>query len=581
MIDPKIGIKILLEGPHPALWESAARNETMRFLRLRGGDISKRDLSRLVKTILAGPRRDNFRRMSDEEFAEFSNYSIAFRLFKLQVSGAMLPKKAQRKLDRTLEDLHLQLATDDSDEIQRLMPARWGSINENTVTVDFASMSIAKFSEWAKRQEERSWDCDGGWLEFCELNSDMALGLLKQIAKRGSWPIAPWYDAISRFRQGVKDLDERHHQNVASLIVEMPTSTLARVSTVAAQWFELVRLSVGQDFFCSLWERIWEASVANDWNGEIDFNMTLNHAGGILAIVLINELGDIYPKVSEGENPGFPERLRPYFDIIAREDSPSAKLARTRASGSLLYLFRINRPWTLSALLRRMDPANKGGFESALWEGYLWSPRIHGDLFECLKPMFFGILENLDLIPESVRAHAPQLFTVVAVSPGREITEEEAQEVLQVMPPRYLAQAAWMLQDMLSGAAEDAPVLWRETIEPWFKIVWPRHKIAKCSEVSSQLAQMAVEAGDAFPDAVKTVSDWLRPTKHGETIHYLKESGLTGRFPNEAWLLIRSTVDEDTFLSQSELSELLNEIEGASQLLASDEKFQRLRAKVQ
>lgn len=353
------------------------------------------------------------------------------------------------------------------------------------------------------------------------------------------------------------------------------------MGTVAAQWFELVRPVIGKELFCPLWKRTWEASVADDWDGEIDFNMTLNHAGGILAIVLINELGDSYPKASVGENPGFPDRLRLFFSLIGEEDNPSAKLARTRASGSLLYLFRIDRAWTLSSLLKRMDPANKVVFEPSLWEGYLWSPRIHKDLLECLKPMFFGILKNLASIPDSVRAHAPQLFTVVAASPGSEISTEEAQDILHDMPPKHLAQAAWTLQDMLSGAAEDAPALWLETIEPWFKKVWPRHNESKSGAVSSQLAQMAIEARDAFPSAVTAVLGWLRPKKYDATIHYLRESGLARSFPNEAWLLIKSTVDdEDPSFSQSELSELLNEIAQASLSVASDESFKRLRAKV-
>lgn len=222
MIDPKIGIAMLLEGPYPALWDRAARSETMRFLRVRGGDLSKSDLSKLVRAILAGPERDRHRGMIDEDFNEFRDYSIALRLFKLKVSGAALSERSRKKLDCLLEELQFQPEADDFDEAPRFMPAHWASIDEDTVFMDFASMPIPKFNEWAERQKGRSWDCDGGWREFSSLNPERALELLKQLAEQGSWPIGPWHDALSRFHQEGKKLADCHHRNVALLISEMP-----------------------------------------------------------------------------------------------------------------------------------------------------------------------------------------------------------------------------------------------------------------------------------------------------------------------------------------------------------------------
>lgn len=64
-------------------------------------------------------------------------------------------------------------------------------------------------------------------------------------------------------------------------------------------------------------------------------------------------------------------------------------------------------------------------------------------------------------------------------SPDRGVTTKEAQEALQDMPSQHLAEAAWRLMNLLSGAGYKAPVLWRETIEPWFKKAWPKHVNAK------------------------------------------------------------------------------------------------------
>ncbi len=195
--------------------------------------------------------------------------------------------------------------------------------------------------------------------------------------------------------------------------------------------------------------------------------------------------------------------------------------------------------------------------------------------------MFFRILDKLDLIPESIRAHALHLFINVAVPPDRGVSAGEAQEVLHDMPPQHLADAAWMLKDMLSSAGEKASVLWLETIGPWFKKAWPKHGEAKSVEVSKNLAWMATETRDAFPDAVTTVEKSLQPQKWADRLRDLKGSGLHMCFPDAAWTLIQRIVGDDTHTAGLGLSEILDEITRANPAIAEDDDFKRLHAKAQ
>ncbi len=581
MVDPKIGTEILLDGPFPALWDSYSTRETMRFLRKRGKNLTKKDLSRLSKAILAGPPRKSYRKLSNQEWKKLRDHAIRLRLFKLKESGATFPKSAQKELDRIQRELPWEPRGDQSEEFPFFSSTGWGNETAAGEMEDFANISLKEFRKWAREQRELSWDCAGGWTPFCEAEPDIALRLLKGLAEKGEWFNAPWYDALSRFREREKKLPKRHKQETALLLLGMPTVTLAELGVTCAWWFELVRPDLRKDMRLRLWGKIWESSLVKKWEGDYGFDATLNHAGGVLASVLMDELAQQRPTATAGENPGIPKSLRPYFKMMGDEDTPSAKLARIRLSANLLYLFWIDRDWTKNALLQRMDPANHAEFEAALWEGYLWSPRIHGDLLECLKPSFFGILEKLDLISDLVRDHAPQLFISVAVPPDRGVSTREAQEVLQDMPPQHLAQAAWMLKDMLSSAGDKASVLWLETIGPWLRQAWPKHEEAKSVEVSSNLAWMAVEAGNAFPDAVATVENLLQPQKFGDTLRDLKEAGLHKRFPDAAWTLIQRVVGDDTHIAGSDLLELLNDISQKNTAIADDDKFKRLCARAQ
>ena len=95
-----------------------------------------------------------------------------------------------------------------------------------------------------------------------------------------------------------------------------------------------------------LWQKIWIASCDDEEPlSDLDFNKTLNHAGGILGAVLFNELIRIVPEVAPGQPPGFPEQLKQEFECIAVNDNPSSKLARVRMAPMLYFLNRIDPNW--------------------------------------------------------------------------------------------------------------------------------------------------------------------------------------------------------------------------------------------
>lgn len=98
-------------------------------------------------------------------------------------------------------------------------------------------------------------------------------------------------------------------------------------------------------------------------------------------------------------------------------------------------------------------------------------------------------------------------------------------------------------------------------------------------KTSSNLAWMAIETRDAFPEAVITIKDQLQPSKWGDMLHNLKESDLHSRFPEAAWILIKHTIGDETQIAGAELPELLDVIAQKWPDIADDAYFQRLRAR--
>ena len=574
MLDPEIAIQIILDSPHPALWSRNEKREVLRFLRKRGKEIATKDISRLLKTILAGPDRAQYPDMVDKEWNRRSDYDIWLRLTKLSQSGVQLPKYAQVRLTRSLSKYGWKLRGDKSEEFPYYMSMGWADHErDKTGFLDFAIMSEEKFSEWSKSQTGR-WDSDGGWVTFCDEQPFVALEKLRSISKRGEWPIAPWYDALSRYSNNEK-LTRKHHGSTAEILIRMPIDRLAEVDLMVARWLEKVHGALNKRPLWKLWERIWEASKVGPIDDDLDYDMTLNHAGGILAEVLLNELGKIYPSVNVGEFPGIPPQLARYFNYIARENDSSTILARTRLASNLMYLFRVDQLWATRALLSRMD-ITKPTLEASLWEGYLWSPRLHSDLLVVLKSLFLNLLDNLAIISERVRENAVQLFTIVAISQDRGFTDSESKAVLYSLEGTYLAAVAEALRGMLRDAGDKSPVLWQDNIAPWINNVWPRHPNARTPSVSEQLAWMIMETRDAFPNAVAVIKELLVPEQWTASIYHLERTNLPARFPDASLTLIDKLVGDNTRITEGTLRELLDKIAAEQPKLTKSNRYTRL-----
>lgn len=581
MIDPYIALEVMLEGPYPALWDGQAKREVLRFLRKRGQAIEKNGLKRLLDTILKGPSRPNTPDLSDKDWAGRRDRAIWLRLKKLSQSNCTLPKNVTRKIKVLATKHGFKLREDGSDEFSFFMGS--GSVGQTSTgeIKDFSNMPIADFILWMGTQKDNSWDCNNGWTTFCDKHPKDALALLKSAGLKDTWIQAPWYDAMSRFHQHEK-ITKAHKRETVKTLLLMPTEVLSSIGTVTAWWLEKSWATLHKNDLWAVLDKLWEAAEATPCEGDLNLTDSLNHAGGILANVLISVLATYHPTVFMNKIYGMPKQLDPLFKKIGDGQSPAAILARIRMATSLLYLFRVTPEWTKSALLDRMHPDSET-FEKTLWEGYLHSPRMHTDLLDVLKPAWVKVLENLDIIPEQARDNAVQLFIHTAVPSDQGIDTSEAKDVLYELDTQHLSQAAWALRNILESADTKAAVLWNETIEPWFKSAWPTDNQSKSENVSKNLAWMAIDAGDAFPNAVSAIETMLVAEKWESTIFHLQkteeETGLISSSPsaaNAALKMADKLVNDKTQTAGSALKKLLKVIAHTEPKLKSTKSYKRL-----
>ncbi len=580
-----LGLEILLEGPQPALWDIHVHRETLRFLRKRGKDIPKRCLDRLTEEILKGPSR-YCKDPADDECKKRHDWEIRLRLYKLTESGVALSPSAQGVYDRIQRDLLWKPHGDLSEEFLfftyspdtfTYSPDTVGFPDENRVLEDFTGMSVERFIQWSATQTDSPWECGGGWRRFVENNIQSAVNLLKGASDNKSWPISLWRTVLSvpgdKKEEG--ETADALKREVAGLLTSMPSEKLAALDIQSARWLEKEWLKLDEAQRRELWRSIWNASLTEAVpEDNVNFNATLNHAGGILGNVLGKELAECIPKISTRENPGLPDRLQPDFELIAEENHPSGKLARARLAPMLHYIYRIAPDWTDHAFFQRMDP-DKTGFEPHLWEGYFWNPHCTADLLAAFKKQFFNILGNLDRIPESVRHHGVALFVHLAVPPDRGIDTDEAKRVLWNLGIDGLVEAAEALRDMLEGAGKKSVALWRDTIGPWFKEVWPKRCQDRSKKLSEQLAGMAMESGDAFPCVVAIIEDIMMREEYSASLLCLRDKeALVRRHPDAALTLVSKLVHDGS--ERQRMGELLKWISEAKPELGEKDCFRRL-----
>lgn len=580
-----LGVEVMLSGEHPSLWRVAEKREVLRFLRKAASKLSKRNLNRVVNAILKGPPSSLY----DDE--QYRLGMIRERLSKIVESGTNLPPKARR----LLADLGGALPPneDHSEEFSSYIRVGWVSSDEVSVDGDVKrvkDMSADEFLLWldelSSDENVRVWDAVPSWQEFFQKSPREAQRKLALAAKNMKWPARLWYTALDRNirKEGVSKSVEN---DLLRLLLVMPNVELGPLTLQASGWLENEWKKLDRNRSRDFWVKLWHATIADDLNGndlsDPDFDMSHNHAGGVLANVAYSDLAIMIPTVAAGEGSGIPSELSPLFELISRGNHLGAKVGRVRLAPMLFILYRIDPGWTQECLLSRMDLDQGDAFEPFIWEGFLWGPRVSPDLIAVFKPLFLKVLQNLGRIPEDVRDNALQLLIYMAIPSDRGVSGQEAKAALSRLNARQLAVVGGALKSVVEAAGNRANKLWEETVGPWFAEVWPKTHQMKSPELSEELVELALASGNSFPKVVRAVETFLTPERYGVVVHRFEEvdrkSGITADYPDEAFVLVQALEGGGHGPIDAKSAELLSRIEKSKPRMRQSARFRAMVAR--
>lgn len=336
--------------------------------------------------------------------------------------------------------------------------------------------------------------------------------------------------------------------------------------------------------FYKLWDQLWE-SAPSQGSGILSpvdsLTQALNHPAGALAEALIRRLLATKPAADSG----LPRETRERVEkILDSEPTAGGRYGQIMWAAYLPYLYFVDKRWTKERLVPRF------GWDQPLaadfWTAFLYRPRLSPDLLDLLRDHLVVAIERREQLPDNARKAVVRLFGTLGIEARGWIPDPEERQIARALAGSELVELAWHLREVLAREPESAAERWQGALGPWFDRVWPKDKEMRSEDEAAALAEVVIETGEAFPDALQVVSPLLTHVTDSRVPYLLnKDDGpckaLVRTHPNEVLDLLDKLVPDQKSEAEQwsfhRLSEVLDRLETVAPRLGDDQRFKRLR----
>jgi hypothetical protein len=398
------------------------------------------------------------------------------------------------------------------------------------------------------------------------------------LAQEELWPAERWREALQAWSEEGQVL--RSWRYAAHLVQNMPDTVMQENAHSVTWWMEAASkvIDCHETTLLDLCRRVLalslEPSAGIRQNGEpIKESVTeaINHPIGHVAQALLN----LWFKREPNDNDLLPRDIEPFFTQMCDAGSARFRHGRVLLASRLIALFRVDRSWTEKHLLPLFDWARSSVEAKAVWEGFLWSPRLYRPLLIAFKSQFLSTARHYTDLGEHGRQFAAFL-TYAALDPVEGYTSADFQAAIGTLPQEGLQEVARALSQALESAGEQREDYWKNRVQLFWQQVWPKSRDLTSNSIAESLALLCIAAGGKFPSALAAVVDWLRPIENPHyVVHQLHASGLCARFPEAALRLLDAIVMDQPWAPR-ELVQCLEAIAQAMPDLRQDHRHQRL-----
>lgn len=582
-ISSELWVKWLLADNARWLWSKDTGREVFRLYVLQGRHLAGAAQENLEAAILVGPPREMYGDdLPEDSLQDLMARSVWLHLAKLNISGCALGTPAATRLvEISNANPQLQLATNERDEFLHWMSGTGDPDYEDSRDVDIAPRKRQELVQWlAKPTPVRRPFYEDTWSDVCRTRFFHSFSALCDLAKGDVWPSDRWREALQAWSD--EGMVLRSWRYAAPLVRTMPDAVLQEIAYGLTWWMEAASKSINrhEKILLDLCRRVMALSLEAGTGSRIIRNgietydpvgSAINHPIGHITQALIN----LWFKQNPNDNDLLPPDLKPMFTALCDVQVDRFCHGRVLLGSRLIALFRVDRTWTEQHLLPLFS-WSKPLEAKAVWEGFLWSPRLYQPLMTAFKLQFLDGANHYADLGEH-RQQFAAFLTYAALGPTHGYTAEDFRSAIGKLPPEGLAESAQAFYQALASADGQREDYWRNRAQPFWQKIWPKSLELATPRIAEFLALMAVAARREFPAALAAIQDWLKPSEHPHTVvHSLKMSGLCGQYPEKALTLLDLVIADQQWGS-GEVDQCLDEIVQAAPDLAHDARYLRLR----
>lgn len=582
-IQPERWVDWLLAEGAWWLWSTDTGREVYRLFVLQGRHLAGVAQGRLEAAILAGPPREMYRDdLEAERWQDLAARSVWLHLAKLNTSGLVLGASAAARLTEISTAYpQSQLATNERDEFSHWMSGTGDPDYEDSRDVDIAPRKRQELVQWlTKPMPERRPFYEDTWRDVCRTRFFHSLSALRDLAQDGVWPAGRWREALQTWAE--EGMVLRSWRYAAPLVQAMPDDVLQEIDHAVTWWMEAVSKSISlhEDILLNLCRRVLALPLETGSGSRIIRNgvetcdpvsSAINHPIGHVTQALIN----LWFKQNPNDNDLLPADLKPIFTALCDVQVDRFRHGRVLLVSRLIAFFRVDRTWGEQHLLPLFNWSNPVEAK-AVWEGFLWSPRLYQPLLTAFKSQFLESANHYADLGEH-RQQFATFLTYAALGPTEGYTVEEFRSAIGALPHEGLEESAQALFQALAGAADQSEDYWKNRAQPFWQQIWPKSRDQATPRIAESLTRMVIASRGGFPATLAAVQDWLQPIEHPHyVVHLLYESGLCSRFPADALGLLNAVIADQQW-EPRELGQCLDQIMQAAPLLVQEARYLRLR----
>ena len=210
---------------------------------------------------------------------------------------------------------------------------------------------------------------------------------------------------------------------------------------------------------------------------------------------------------SPKHNDGIQDNLKKIFEKLSDRTISAFSPGRCVIARFSIDLFLYDADWTKDYLLPQFS-WEENPDAAGIWQGYLWGTRWTPDFLSKIHADFLETSKKLNQLDESSENYV-HLITYLSLKKEPVFLKKEYKDSISNFDSKSLTVCLSAVETFFN-AASDPEELWKSTIKPFFESIWPQDKDIFSDSMTCHFLDIILLSGKAFPDAVNTLSPWLK-----------------------------------------------------------------------